>query len=331
MLTGGGRSSNGCPEAPPKEQLVQAACWFARTDRVAGRSDITGFRQWARLHQSEWRESCGYPLGGHRKRDGELVPNGSKLEEDRPMSEDFRNFLSEPIRAAVAHRLSCREKHQQLDEKRLRLDLLSSMPMCFNLFGELHYDRARLMAAGSTLFGIDTPGREVRFEFSPARRDSVYTGDGTAFDVALLFGEAGRPGQIVGIETKYHEHAAKEKAPRPDRLARYTAITERAREEGVFRSGWRDLLGTELQQVWRDHLLLLSMLQHQDGSLWSAGKYVLVHPACNPAYAEVGERYRTEILDDDSTFEVRTIEELLDAHVLLSPDTEARFRERYLF
>ena len=39
----------------------------------------------------------------------------------------------------------------------------------------------------------------------------------------------------------------------------------------------------------------------------------------------------TEILDDDSTFEVRTIEELLDAHVLLSPDTEARFRERYLF
>jgi hypothetical protein len=57
---------------------------------------------------------------------------------------------------------------------------------------------------------------------------------------------------------------------------------------------------------------------------------VLVHPAGNPAFREVGERYRQE-LTDDSTFEFRTIEDLLDAGVLHTDATEQRFRERYLW
>jgi len=38
------------------------------------------------------------------------------------------------------------------------------------------------------------------------------------------------------------------------------AHSERA---GIFRDGWRDaVIGTELQQLWLDHLLGLSMIQH---------------------------------------------------------------------
>jgi hypothetical protein len=96
----------------------------------------------------------------------------------------------------------------------------------------------------------------------------------------------------------------------------------------VFVADWEDrILGTELQQVWRDHLLLLTMLQRPG---WKSGRYVLVHPERNPAFREVGELYR-DVLKDDSTFEVRTMEELLDAGVLHTSTTAQAIRDRYLW
>jgi hypothetical protein len=58
-------------------------------------------------------------------------------------------------------------------------------------------------------------------------------------------------------------------------------------------------------------------------------KFVLVHPARNPSYAWAAERYRV-LLADPSTFEVRTIESLLDADVL-SAAMMAVFGKRYLW
>lgn len=54
-----------------------------------------------------------------------------------------------------------------------------------------------------------------------------------------------------------------------------------------------------------------------------------MHPAANPSFAEVGDRYR-EVLVDATTFEIRTIEDLVGAHVLHPPAVEQAFRERYL-
>jgi hypothetical protein len=334
-------------EAPTESKLRQANCWFPNTDRVAGRSDITAFKQRARLHQSQWRESHGYPIGSHRRPNGTVALNGSRLDAAGPRDGDFRNFLDRrAIADAVRHRSSAAAKKaepgQQFKEDRLRYDLLSSMPMCFNLFGELHGDLDRLSAAGEALFGIVEPGLDVRFEHSPRRRHLDYSNDGTAFDVALYFGAADGPQSIVGIETKYHEHAVAERKPDtptnkrpvvpPDKLKmpRYRAITERAVKAGIFKPNWQDLLGSELQQIWRDHLLLLSMLQHPDGR-WANGKYVLVHPSNNPSFAEAGERYRNEFLDDASTFDVLTIEALLKSATLNAADTEQAFRARYLW
>ena len=158
----------------------------------------------------------------------------------------------------------------------------------------------------------------------------------------FFFGEVDGPQTIVGIETKYHEHAVAEARPdtltkrRPvipenkKKLSRYQEIAGRAQQEGIFKPGWERLLGTELQQIWRDHLLLLSMLQHQDGAKWDAGTYVLVHPERNPSFAEAGELYRT-FLDDDRTFRVKTIEELLKPGVLHEQATAQEFKDRYLW
>ncbi|HET8560519.1 MAG TPA: hypothetical protein VFL69_08390, partial [Marmoricola sp.] len=183
--------------------------------------------------------------------------------------------------------------------------------------------------AAAAIWNVSSSGpAEVVFEWSPCRLDPRYTGDRTAFDAAFLIGEEHAPRHIIGIETKYHEHAVAEK--RPDamkRLPRYREITERS---GIFRKGWENqVLETELQQVWRDHLLLLSMLQHPSGK-WAGGLYALVYPARNPSFREIGERY-LDLLTDDATFAPMAVEELLDMHVLHRPQEEAGFRERYLW
>lgn len=319
---------------PSESELSEQNCWFPSTDRVAKRPDVTGFKQAARLHQSRWREARGYPMG-QSTGGGSKTDNGSKLAPLEPIGDDFRNFLTSPaIRSAVTHRSSSEvkksERGQQFNETRLRQDLLSSMPMCFNLFGDLHDDPERLTRFGKEL-GINRPGIEVKFEHSPGRRSSEFTNDGTAFDVALFFGEPGQPRTVVGIETKYHEHALSESTPDPvSRMPRYEQIADRAVADGVLAPGWRTLLGTELQQIWRDHLLVLAMLQHSSGT-WDQGMYVLVHPVGNASFAEAGERYRDEFLVDDATFAVKTVEELVNLGVLHSPDVEREFRDRYLW
>ena len=84
---------------------------------------------------------------------------------------------------------------------------------------------------------------------------------------------------------------------------------------------------SELAVMWLEHLLLLSMLQHESGA-WTWGRYVVVHPAGNSDYADACAQYRG-LLVDQSTFSSVTVEELLDANVL-PVTTTAALRDRYL-
>ena len=130
----------------------------------------------------------------------------------------------------------------------------------------------------------------VHFEWSPGRRDPRWLGDRTAFDVMLEVGTG--PGRhLIGIETKYHEHAIAEKAPSAQRMVRYAEVAEAS---GVFHHGATgQIIGTDLQQIWLDHLLVLSMMQHESGR-WLWGKYVLVHPTRNPSFARLADRARPD-------------------------------------
>ncbi len=96
----------------------------------------------------------------------------------------------------------------------------------------------------------------------------------------------------------------------------------------MFAPGWLDAVnGTDLLQLWLDHLLVLSMLQHPDG-MWTWGRFVVVYPSGNDDFADACVRYR-QLLVDPSTFSAVTIEELLAAGAL--PDaTVAALRARYL-
>ena len=79
--------------------------------------------------------------------------------------------------------------------------------------------------------------------------------------------------------------------------------------------------------MWLEHLLLLSMLQHASGT-WTWGRYVVVHPAGNPDFADACTRYRA-LLVDHATFSSVTVEELLETKVLPARTTKA-LRDRYL-
>jgi hypothetical protein len=306
------------------EATLRAAYCWETVDRVAGDDAMTAFKRRARYQQARWRDDRGLERGVHQAGKREPRPLGSRLMEAD--GEAGANFLSDGVWAAVNARLDAPEPHQTLNPDRLRRDLLSSMPMCFNLFGDLQADPKQADAAVHGWWA-DTPGsvRELRFEWSPGRLDRDYLGNRTAFDAAFLLEVAGGSG-VRGVETKYHEHPIVERVPEPGRLRRYCEVTEQSR---AFSKGALDkILKTELQQIWLDHLLVLAMLQHPSEQ-WTWGRFVVVYPEANEAFARCVANYR-KLLTDDSTFGSTTLEQLTDPALPTGASLSA-FRERYLW
>jgi hypothetical protein len=299
-------------------------------DTVPGDAETTEFKRHARLHQSLWRQNQGLEIGMQpmRPKPGQICrPLGSRIDLN-VARQKLANFLNEDIRRAVHDRLANHQVHQTLDEDRLYSDLLSSMPMCFNLFGVLQNDM-ELANRAVQAWWPDVPGRvcAVHFEWSPGRgMPGKYLENRSAFDIAFeLEIENGGHG-ILGVETKYHEHCKQEKKPSDVRLKRYAEVAGRS---GIFSPSYMEaIVGTDLQQIWLDHLLALSMLQHQSKK-WTWAAFVLVHPARNLSYARATKRYRSH-LSDQSSFRVSTIESLLAAKVLPEAVSSA-FSERYLW
>jgi PD-(D/E)XK nuclease superfamily len=129
--------------------------------------------------QTKNREATGSLMGIYQGK-----PNAAALDELWDERNPDANFLSDAIAAAVEHRISNPVTHQQLEQRRLRRHMLGSMPMCFNLFGGLSADLTRLRTSDGHCSG--SMPRASRSAWSGHRGDSQeYTGDQTAFDVAL--------------------------------------------------------------------------------------------------------------------------------------------------
>ena len=306
---------------------------------MPGDPEMTAFKREARYRQAMRRDAAGWPPGTHANTKKAIeaggsarITNGSKL--PPAAAEAGANFLSDKVRAAVDGRLGYHEDHETLGRTRLREDLLSSMPMCFNLFGELVDDPERARAAADLLLpGAKRGPVDVRFEWSPERRSSRYTNDRTAFDVALLIGSADGPRAFVGIETKYHEHATREPTPKPSARPRHEEQTRflvgLTNEVGVFKPGWEDqVLETDLRQLWRDHLLALAMRRRPE---WSQGCYLLAYPSRNTSFAAAAQRYRALLVDGDATFRAVTVDDLVRERFLHDSGTAAAFEARYLW
>jgi hypothetical protein len=147
----------------------------------------TDFSAYARLLQSKWRERQGF---SH-------VNYGNFLE--TKFAKDSRaNFLTKNIQNLVSDQIKkVRSEGGLIGEPRIWNNLLSSQPLCFNLFGELCHDPN--FALASQYFKTLFPNKievvtGIKFEYSPSRKNEKYTGDSSAFDVFVEYINGGKKG-----------------------------------------------------------------------------------------------------------------------------------------
>jgi PD-(D/E)XK nuclease superfamily protein len=250
------------------------------------------FQKRARLLQALWREEQGLAVGEHQGH-----PLGSRLAMPSA-KETLANFLTETIRSVVRKEVLDpeRSRGKLYGQPRIFNDLLSSQPLCFNLFGELQRDLALASRALRRL----TSGRIARvtaigFEHSPGPRDPKYTGDRSAFDVLVAYTTSRGARCFAGIEVKYHEALNDEPALHRDRYDKIAAAM------GCFAPGAAERLKKKpLQQIWRDHLLAGSLLPGVTGD-YEDGFFAFLHPKDNAPCVGAVEDYRG-CLSDEATF-----------------------------
>ncbi len=279
------------------------------------------FQKRARLLQSMWRADQEYPMG---TKDTSPEPLGSML--PMPWAEEtLANFLTPSIQQVVIEEVrgEKREKVQLYKEPRIFNNLLSSQPLCFNLFGEI----ARDMSLASKAFRELTNGylyevTDFRFEFSPGRSDPKYLGDGTSFDVFVSGNSQSGEMVFLGIEVKYHENLKKWKKALKERY------DEVANAMNCFSGGdYKVLRTTPLVQMWRDHLLAGSMLLNGD---FDKGMFIFLYPKDNIDCSDVADKYLSH-LSDTSTFQAWTMEDVFDVLSKLAPENWSDvFFDRYL-
>jgi hypothetical protein len=206
------------------------------------------FKASARLHQSRYRASAllvDYDEYGNRLTDADA----------KSLLNYYDGFN---IHSAL------RERYPNYSKVR-DADMLRSEHIPFNLFPPLaaHPDLTRQMIENA--FGIPCNAPFViRCEYAPEPKGN-YLDDGTAFDAYILASNGSRRVGI-GIEVKYTEQAYRigvtERKNVDDPESRYWQVT---RESGAFIDDRNPLLGTdEMRQIWRNHLLGLSMLQRDE-------------------------------------------------------------------
>ncbi len=333
-------------EVPTRDELLAAQSWES-VDRVKDDPGTSAFKAAARLHQARWRAARGYPIGTQPLNSQRKTKNKKTGEEKTPRAvgsnveleyarQHLVNFLGEGVRQAVTDRLGKgqRQRHEMLNDERLYASLLSSMPMCFNLFGGLGSLEQITNAVKS--WWPDVPGSvtEVIFEWSPGRLDPQYLGNRSAFDVAFLLDLGGGRRGVIGVETKYHEHAVPV-AIKPERVARYREVAEAS---GVFDDATIGslLAGPHTEppsvadprsQIWLDHLLALSMLQHPSAG-WEFARFVIVYPDANPSWSTLAGEYQALVGLGEPTFGTASFDQLLAAGVYTS-EQSAALVERY--
>lgn len=276
------------------------------------------FQRQARLLQSVWRAEQGYPPGEHRGQ-----PAGARL--PMPWARDtLANFLTGTARQTVRAEVACAGQAGKLiAQPRIYDNLLSSQPLCFNLFAELKHDLPLASAVTADLTGKQAARvTRLEFEHSPGRGDPRYTGDHSAFDVYIEYTLPAGARGFLGVEVKYHENLA---GGNDRHRPRYDEV---AGAMGCFRPDALPLLRQPpLEQIWRDHLLA-GALQHADD--FDEGAFVFLYPEGNRACASAAARYG-DCLNDHATFRVWTLEAVVAALMRhTSAEWVDRFANRYL-
>ena len=159
------------------------------------------FSRRMRLHQSWYRARVLRVPYGTGPRKSSTTCYGNMLTGESANA--GLNFLTPDIFALAKRRIE--EGRGVVEPFRLLRNMLSSQPMCFNLFGELALDLENAAESVQALWGTSvTRVTCIRFEWAPEPA-AEYLDDGTAFDAFIEYEtDEGRMG-FIGIETKLSE------------------------------------------------------------------------------------------------------------------------------
>jgi PD-(D/E)XK nuclease superfamily protein len=207
-----------------------------------------------------------------------------------------------------------------LQEDRLRRNMLSSMPLCFNIFGSLR-DEPKLAHVVSKVFGI-AAAEVVRVECEWAPDKRSHLNDRTAFDAFIEYRDAAGHRRFLGIETKYTEPFS----PKEYDSDLYQRVTSTS---GYFVQGAGDrLVGRATNQMWRMAMLAVAILNHQE---YDAGGVAVLSLADDRHAAAAVEGVRADVVDP-SLVSFVALEDLVDEAAAVPELAEwgAAFSTRYL-
>ncbi|MFN8027710.1 MAG: hypothetical protein U0W40_15515 [Acidimicrobiia bacterium] len=195
---------------------------------------------------------------------------GSLLQPALEPLADTRNFLApsefatEILDYVNARVPQVRRAKGTLEEGRLRLNMLSSMPMCFNIFAPLRNRPAATCALLQDLFGLDAQRLVdihgiggIECEWAPPRAHGAL--DGSAFDAVIAYADSYERVGLLGIETKYTDSFSPKQYAQPgiaDEADRRRTYIAAMRQSGWFKDGSADVLWqSATNQMWRNTML----------------------------------------------------------------------------
>ncbi|WP_152047564.1 PGN_0703 family putative restriction endonuclease [Aureimonas psammosilenae] len=301
----------------PETILKKHHCFVATDDR---------FKATARMLQSLWRTDRGMAACSYRDGNGRHRKLGSRIN-----AADGRaggNFLNSRIARLVARELVYSEVGAVIERGRLFTNLLSSQPLCFNLFGSLKLDLSLATAVFAELLpGFIDEVLDVRFESSPARGHAAFSGDGTAFDILVLGRTSAGRRAFIAVEVKYTE-TARESLPRFTGRKRFDEI---ARTSNLFLDpSDPQLYANPVQQLFRQSCLAASMLQNE---IFDTGFHLLVAPGGNQLALNAGAAFKDHLRDPDAgplPFRTITLERLIEAMAAVgAPELARALHRRY--
>jgi hypothetical protein len=213
----------------------------------------------------------------------------------------------------------------KIDAERLATNLLSSMPLTFNLLAPWGHSLERASSYLIELLPAFTgSARQLLFEHSPGRGNLKFTGDHTAFDALIRYSDChGRHG-FVAFEIKYSESM---REPMPELKPRHAELSDAS---GLFTDFAAAALRTNpLQQLWREHLLAQCMV---DTGLFDEGYLVVIAPALNFHVQDAAQAYQAHLREPEDgkvRFVDLVLEDVIDVIRLSDPAHAEALHHRY--
>jgi hypothetical protein len=277
-----------------------------------------------RKHQSWWRAHVLQVPCGTGPNRSSTKHYGNMLEASAATA--GKNFLTSQIHEVALQRLA--EGRGTIEPYRLLHNLLSSQPMCCNLFGPLVDNPERATRMVRALLGDEVRSVvRVAIEWSPTPA-AEYLGDLTAFDAFMDYERADGTRAALGIETKLTDTFSQKP---------YDGQKYRRWMRGPS-SPFLDDKHVELQsprhnQLWRNQLLATALSDHAS-SPYALVRSAVVHHPLDEDGKHVIASYQTLLRPNHDSFRAWTLDDVISAFERVAlPDERAwlaAFRTRYL-